>query len=61
MRIMATHQSNKSMIGTVMVKKAGTGESRARRPPKDWELGHQSMKSTNAYDNTAHAAIVNGW
>jgi len=48
------------MIGQAMAAKAGRGESRARIPPKDWELGHHSMKSTNAYDNTAHTAIVSG-
>ena len=58
--LVSTHQSKYTMIGQAITAKAGTGASRARMPPKDWELGHQSMNSTNAYDNTAHTATVRG-
>lgn len=59
-RLVSTHQSKYNMIGQAITARAGRGVSRARIPPKDWELGHQSMNSINAYDNAAHTAIVSG-
>ena len=56
----STHQSKYNMIGQVIAANIGTGLSRERIPPKDWELGHQSKNSTSAYDDTAHTATVSG-